>query len=236
MAIIKHISVKNRFYSDAVKYLTCKFDEYTNKPILDEKGRIQERDSYLIDGVNCDADTFGAECIETNRLYGKNNAVKDVKAHHYIISFDPTDEITMEQAMEFGKQWLSVFAPGHQAVLAVHPDGHNGSRNMHVHRELMALQQAADEYKDNGALSTKSSTKKVEEVEADPEAEVVVSGIDVYKGYIGKKVKHKAGGTGVVAKCDGTYISIQFSTGPKAGQTINYSLEMCLKNELIELI
>ena len=133
MAIIKHISVKNRFYSDAVEYLTCKFDEYTNKPILDEKGRIQERDSYLIDGVNCDADTFGAECIETNRLYGKNNAVKDVKAHHYIISFQPTDIITMEQAMEFGKQWLSVFAPGHQAVLAVHPDGHNGSQNMHVH-------------------------------------------------------------------------------------------------------
>lgn len=56
-----------------------------------------------------------------------------VKAHHYIISFDPTDEITMEQAMEFGKQWLSVFAPGHQAVLAVHPDGHNGSQNMYVH-------------------------------------------------------------------------------------------------------
>lgn len=133
MAIIKHISVKNRFYSDAVEYLTCKFDEYTNKPILDEKGRIQERDSYLIEGVNCDADTFGAECIETNRLYSKNNSVKDVKAHHYIISFEPTDVITMEQALEFGKQWLSVFVPGHQAVLAVHPDGHNGSQNMHVH-------------------------------------------------------------------------------------------------------
>lgn len=133
MAIIKHISVKNRFYSDAVEYLTCKFDEYTNKPILDEKGRVQERDSYLIEGVNCNADTFGAECIETNRLYGKNNSIKDVKAHHYIISFEPTDDITMEQAIEFGKQWLEVFVPGHQAVLAVHPDGHNGSQNMHVH-------------------------------------------------------------------------------------------------------
>lgn len=118
MAIIKHISVKNRFYSDAVEYLTCKFDEYTNKPILDEKGRVQERDSYLIEGVNCNADTFGAECIETNRLYGKNNSIKDVKAHHYIISFEPTDDITMEQAMEFGKQWLEVFIPGHQAVLS----------------------------------------------------------------------------------------------------------------------
>ena len=64
---------------------------------------------------------------------GKNNSIKDVKAHHYIISFEPTDDITMEQAMEFGKQWLEVFVPGHQAVLAVHPDGHNKSQNMHVH-------------------------------------------------------------------------------------------------------
>ena len=31
MAILKHISVKNRFYSSAVEYLTCQFDEYTNK-------------------------------------------------------------------------------------------------------------------------------------------------------------------------------------------------------------
>ncbi|MBQ8260938.1 MAG: relaxase/mobilization nuclease domain-containing protein [Lachnospiraceae bacterium] len=133
MAILKHISVKNRFYSDAVEYLTCQFDEYTNKPVLDEKGRIMERENYLIAGVNCDVDTFGAECIQTNRLYGKNNSVEDVKAHHYIISFDPEDDITMEQAMEFGKKWLAEFAPGHQAVVAVHPDGHNNSQNMHVH-------------------------------------------------------------------------------------------------------
>ena len=89
MAILKHISVKNRFYSLAVEYLTCQFDEYTNKPVLDEKGRIQERENYLIAGVNCDVNSFGAECIEVNRLYGKNNSVKDVKAHHYIISFAP---------------------------------------------------------------------------------------------------------------------------------------------------
>lgn len=133
MAIIKHIPIKNRYYSSAVEYLTCQFDEYTNEPILDEKGRIMEREEYLIEGVNCEVDTFGAECIETNRFYGKNNAVKDVKAHHYIISFDPTDNITMEKALAFGKEWLSVFAPGHQAVIAAHPDGHHGSKNMHVH-------------------------------------------------------------------------------------------------------
>lgn len=133
MAILKHIPIKNRYYSSAVEYLTCQFDEYTNEPVLDEKGRIMEREEYLIEGVNCEVDTFGAECIETNRFYGKNNAVKDVKAHHYIISFDPTDNITMEEALAFGKEWLSVFAPGHQAVIAAHPDGHHGSKNMHVH-------------------------------------------------------------------------------------------------------
>ena len=143
MAILKHISVKNRFYSLAVEYLTCQFDEYTNKPVLDEKGRIQERENYLIAGVNCDVNSFGAECIEVNRLYGKNNSVKDVKAHHYIISFEPNDPITMEQALEFGKQWLDVFAPGHQAVVAVHPDGHNGSQNMHVHMVINSVRKYA---------------------------------------------------------------------------------------------
>ena len=133
MAILKHIPIKNRYYSSAVEYLTCQFDEYTNEPVLDEKGRIMEREEYLIEGVNCEVDTFGAECIEINRFYGKNNAVKDVKAHHYIISFDPTDNITMEEALAFGKEWLSVFAPGQQAVMAAHPDGHHGSKNMHVH-------------------------------------------------------------------------------------------------------
>ena len=143
MAILKHISLKNRFYSSAVEYLTCQFDEYTNKPVLDEKGRMQERENYLIAGVNCDVDSFGEECIKVNRLYGKNNSIRDVKAHHYIISFEPNDPITMEQALEFGKQWLAVFAPGHQAVVAVHPDGHNGSQNMHIHMVINSVRKYA---------------------------------------------------------------------------------------------
>lgn len=133
MAIIKHIAVKNRYYSAAVEYLTCKFDEHTMKPLVDDKGRIMMRDSFLIEGINCEVDTFGAECIEINRYYGKNNAAKDVKAHHYIISFSPDDYITMQEAMDFGKQYVEKFLPGHQVVLAVHPDGHNGAGNVHVH-------------------------------------------------------------------------------------------------------
>lgn len=133
MAIIKHIPVKNRYYSAAVEYLACKFDEHTMKPLEDAKGRMIMRDNFLIEGINCEVDTFGAECIEVNRYYGKNNATKDVKAHHYIISFAPEDNITMQEAMDFGKQYVEKFLPGHQAILAVHPDGHNGTGNVHVH-------------------------------------------------------------------------------------------------------
>ncbi len=133
MAIIKHIPVKNRYYSAAVEYLTCKFDEHTMKPLVDAKGRMIMRDNFLIEGINCEVDTFGAECIEVNRYYGKNNAIKDVKAHHYIISFAPEDNIVMQEAMDFGKQYVEKFLLGHQAILAVHPDGHNGTGNIHVH-------------------------------------------------------------------------------------------------------
>ena len=103
------------------------------KPLVDAKGRMIMRDNFLIEGINCEVDTFGAECIEVNRYYGKNNAIKDVKAHHYIISFAPEDNITMQEAMDFGKQYVEKFLPGHQAILAVHPDGHNGTGNVHVH-------------------------------------------------------------------------------------------------------
>lgn len=133
MAIIKHIPVKNRYYSAAVEYLTCKFDEHTMKPLVDAEGRTMMRDNFLIEGINCKVDTFGADCIEVNRFYGKNNATKDVKAHHYIISFAPEDNIIMQEAMNFGKRYVEKFLPGHQAILAVHPDGHNGTGNVHVH-------------------------------------------------------------------------------------------------------
>ena len=103
-------------------------------------------------------------------------------------------------------------------------------------RELMALQQAVDDYKEASSISVNSSTQKTENQEDDLEAEVVVAGTDVYKEYIGQKVKHKAGGTGIVKSCDGKYMGIEFSTGPKAGKTINYSLEVCLNKGLIELI
>ena len=44
MAIIKHIASKNADYGATERYLIYKHDELTNKPVLDENGRMVLRD------------------------------------------------------------------------------------------------------------------------------------------------------------------------------------------------
>lgn len=137
MATIKHISSKNANYGDAEKYLTYKHDEFTNKPILDEKGRMILRDDYRIETILCGNDDFAIACMRTNLKYGKNNLKGDVKSHHYIISFDPRDGtdngLTIDKAQELGMNFCKEHFPGHQALVCTHPDGHNHSGNIHVH-------------------------------------------------------------------------------------------------------
>ena len=72
MATVKHIKVKNSWYSDAVRYLKYRHDEYTNKPILGENGALILRDFFLMDGVLCSPESFGMECMQTNASFGKN--------------------------------------------------------------------------------------------------------------------------------------------------------------------
>ena len=48
MAILKHIASKNADYSETQRYLTFQHDEYTNKPILDENGRLIPREEIAI--------------------------------------------------------------------------------------------------------------------------------------------------------------------------------------------
>ena len=101
-------------------------------------------------------------------------------------------------------------------------------------RELMALQEAVDDYKDN---NEKTVAKMQEKLNDDLEAEVVVAGTDVYKDYIGKRVFHtKQRMYGIVRTCDDKYLGIEFESGPRKGQVTKYSLEMCLRNGLIEII
>lgn len=137
VAIIKHIKIRNSNYDAATDYLCFKHDEFTNKPILNEYGQMIPREEYLLDGLNCDPFNFGRECESTNAYFKKNNTRSEVKAHHYIISFDPRDKdengLTPERAQELGKEFASKNFPGHQTIICTHPDGHNSAGNIHVH-------------------------------------------------------------------------------------------------------
>lgn len=143
MATIKHLSSKNANYAAAESYLTFQHNEYTGLPILDEQGKPVLRDSYLLDTLECGESTFAMACLLANRKYGKNDKLEDVKTHHYIISFDPKDAsengLTMERAQTLGLQFCRDNFPGHPAIVCTHPDGHNGTGNLHVHIVIGSL-------------------------------------------------------------------------------------------------
>ena len=143
MAVLKHIAIKNSQYADAVDYLRFQHNEFTNKPILDENGLFILREGIIFDGINCTPDTFPRECIELNNRFNKNSTSKEIKAHHYILSFDPRDRddngLTVEHAHELGLEFCRNHFPGHQALVCTHPDGHNNAGNIHVHIVINSL-------------------------------------------------------------------------------------------------
>ena len=66
--------------------------------------------------------------------------------HHVtdiIISFDPRDAtdngLTLEMAQALGLQFCKGNFPGHPAIVCAHPDGHNGTGNIHVHIVIGSL-------------------------------------------------------------------------------------------------
>ena len=137
MAVIKHIASKNADYGESERYLIFQHNEYTQKPVLDENGRMILRDEYYLDGLNCDPFTFASECQELNSYYHKNQNFNEIKSHHYIISFDPKDRdecgLTGERAQQLGLTFAKKNFPGHQALICTHTDGHNESGNIHIH-------------------------------------------------------------------------------------------------------
>lgn len=143
MAVIKHIASKNADYGESERYLIFQHNEYTQKPILDDKGHMILRDEYYLDGLNCDPFTFASECQELNSYYHKNKNFNEIKSHHYIISFDPKDKeecgLTGERAQQLGLTFAKKNFPGHQALVCTHTDGHNESGNIHVHIVINSL-------------------------------------------------------------------------------------------------
>ena len=143
MATFKHISSKNADYSAAEAYLTFEHDEFTMKARRDENGRLIPRREYRISTLNCGEEDFAVACMRANLRYGKNQKREDVKSHHYIISFDPKDAddhgLTVDKAQQLGERFCADHFPGHQAIVCTHPDGHNGSGNIHVHIVINSL-------------------------------------------------------------------------------------------------
>ncbi|MCD8005867.1 MAG: relaxase/mobilization nuclease domain-containing protein [Oscillospiraceae bacterium] len=143
MAILKHGTSKNADYGDALTYLLFEHDGRTMKPVLDENGNMVRRRDYILDGINCNPFTYAEECRELNEQFHKNQKPDEIKAHHYIISFDPLDQsecgLTGEKAQELGLEFARKNFPGHQTLVCTHLDGHNGSGNIHVHIVINSL-------------------------------------------------------------------------------------------------
>ena len=113
------------------------------KASRDENGRLIPRKDYRIATLNCDGEDFSVACLRANLRYDKNQKREDVKSHHYIISFDPRDAddhgLNVDRAQQLGETFCKNHFPGHQAIVCTHPDGHNGSGNIHVHIVINSL-------------------------------------------------------------------------------------------------
>lgn len=166
LATFKHISSKNADYSAAEAYLTFEHDEFTMKPTLDENGRLIPRQNYRISTLNCGDEDFAIACLRANLRYGKNQKREDVKSHHYIISFDPKDVsdhgLNVDLAQSLGEKFCKEHFPGHQAIVCTHPDGHNGSGNVHVHIVIIIILNAAKRYFDSKGLKKLPSYKALQ--------------------------------------------------------------------------
>lgn len=149
MAIIKHIKSRNANYSASLEYLLFQHDEKTGKAICDEFGRMQLREEYYMDGLNCNPMSFDKECVQTNHHFHKNRKTQEIKSHHYIISFDPldveTNGLTGEKAQALCREFAAKNFPGYQALIVTHTDGHNNSGNVHTHIVINSVRKHAVE-------------------------------------------------------------------------------------------
>lgn len=138
MAILKHLSSHNRFYQDAVNYFLFQHDDHA-RPIYNSQHRMILRENVLIDAINTDVWSYSTDCQIANQHWGKNREIRDVKSHHFIISFPKEDRdkhgLTPEIAQEIGMEFARKHFGGHQCIVATHDDGNNHSGNIPIQRE-----------------------------------------------------------------------------------------------------
>lgn len=141
MAILKHFNVKNKDYSATVRYCVFQHDDHA-RPLRDNQGHYILRENYLIDGINCCPLSYDIECRSSNRQWEKNLNENDIRQHHFIISFEPSDieyGLTVEKAQELGMEFAQNYFAGHQCIVATHADGNNHSQNIHCHISINSL-------------------------------------------------------------------------------------------------
>lgn len=95
-------------------------------------------------------------------------------------------------------------------------------------RELLVLQSAAKNYAKQAAKWT--SAQKSEWNKG------TQTGTDVYKEYVGRQVKHRDFGRGVVKSYNGENVEIEFTEGVKAGRKVSFKLEILLEKGLIQIV
>lgn len=141
MAILKHLAVHNADYHAFITYVLFQHDSHA-RPIYDHNHVKKLRENYLIDAINTTPWTYNLDCQRSNRQWKKNREEREVKQHHFILSFDPKDVecgLTMEKAQELGMEFARKHFSGHQCVVATHDDGNNHSGNIHTHISINSL-------------------------------------------------------------------------------------------------
>ena len=142
MAILKHLNVHNPCYQDAVTYFLFQHDEHA-RPIYNERHKMILRDNVLIDAINTDVWSYNVDCQIANRKWHKNQGERDIRSHHFIISFPKEDRdehgLTPEIAQEIGIAFARKHFSGHQCLIATHDDGNHHSGNIHLHIAFNSL-------------------------------------------------------------------------------------------------
>lgn len=107
--------------------------------------------------------------------------------------------------------------------------------------ELIRLKRHADEQKKrenpSSAVFVPVSTTSASATSSKKDQPSLKSDADVYKEYVGKRVRHRAKrAIARVVSCDGKYFVLKFENGPDKGKSIQYSMSMCIDNRWLEII
>lgn len=99
------------------------------------------RKGCRISGIHCLPETFAPLCLGDRARFQKTQRGA-VTTHQYIVSFAPSDVakgLTAEETHRFALRLARENFPGHRVLVCTHPDGAQGSGNIHAHIIVSSL-------------------------------------------------------------------------------------------------